>query len=185
MPRLTADQWAAIRLEWEGEPRATFSGLAKKFGVDKASISRQATRDGWVKRGQLAGINESAQRKADLLTDSAGNATQRKRNAGDLATRCESEDLRAEVTARHRREWAELELYRRQALKTMDEAKAAGDREGWSIAKLAADTAKAHLQSLQIKQDGERKAWGMDETAVKIDVTKASDAELEAIVRGR
>lgn len=164
---------------------ATFSGLALKHGVNKSEISRTAKRQSWAKTGQLAGINESAQRKADRLTDANGNPTQRKPNVVDLATREESEDLRAEINARHRQEWAELELYRRQALKTMDEAKAAGDREGWSIAKLAADTAKAHLQSLQIKQDGERKAWGMDETAVKIDVTKASDAELEALVRGR
>lgn len=162
MPRLTTDQWAAIRIEWEGEPLATFSGLSVKHGVNKSEISRTAKRQGWVKRGQLASINESAQRKADRLTNSTGNPTQRKPNALDLATRIESEDLRAEVAARHRMEWAELELYRWQALKTMDEAKTTGDREGWTIAKLAADTAKANLAALEIKQQGERRAWGLD-----------------------
>lgn len=162
MPRLTADQWAAIRIEWEGEPTATFSGLAEKYGVNKASISRTAWREAWVKRGQLAGINESAQRKADRLTDADGNATQRECNAVDLATRTESEDLRAEVTARHRREWAELEAFRKTALKAMKDAHEAGDRAAWMVAKLAADTARANISALDIKQHGERKAWGLD-----------------------
>jgi hypothetical protein len=162
MPRLTADQWAAIRLEWEGEPSATFSGLGAKFGVHNSEIGRRAKREGWAKRGQLAGINESAQRKADKLTDSNGNSTQRELRTSDLASRAESEDLRAAVTARHRTEWAELEGFRKTALKAMKDAHEAGDREGWQVAKLAADTAKANLSALEIKQNGERHAWGLD-----------------------
>ena len=162
MPRLTADQWAAIRIEWEGEPRATFSGLGEKFGIDKSEISRRSRREIWIKRGQLASINESAQRKADLLTDAQGNSTQRELNAGDLATRSESEDLRAAVTARHRIEWGELETFRQSALDAMQDAKEVGDRETWYIAKVAADTAKANLSALEIKQQGERRAWGLD-----------------------
>jgi hypothetical protein len=162
MPRLTVDQWAAIRMEWEGEPLATYTGLGEKFGVDKSEISRRAKRESWVKRGQLASINESAQRKADLLTDAQGNSTQRELNAGDLATRTESEDLRAAVTARHRVEWGELEEFRQNALAAMRDAHAVGDRETWSIAKVAADTAKANLSALEIKQQGERRAWGLD-----------------------
>ncbi|MBP8197362.1 MAG: hypothetical protein KAX64_02260 [Chromatiaceae bacterium] len=162
MPRLTADQWAAIRMEWEGEPLATYTGLGEKFGVDKSEISRRAKRESWVKRGQLASINESAQRKADLLTDAHGCSTQRELNTGDLATRTESEDLRAAVTARHRTEWGELEAFRQAALEAMQDARQNGDRETWSIAKLAADTAKANLSALEIKQQGERRAWGLD-----------------------
>ncbi len=162
MPRLTTDQWAAIRIEWEGEPLATFTGLGEKFGVDKANISRRSAREAWTKRGQLASINESAQRKADLLTDAQGHATQRNSNAGDLATRSESEDLRAAVTARHRTEWGDLEEFRQHALTAMQDAHAAGDRETWYIAKMAADTAKANLSALEIKQQGERRAWGLD-----------------------
>lgn len=162
MPRLTTDQWAAIRIEWEGEPTATFSGLAIKYGVDKSEISRRSRRETWVKRGQLASINESAQRKADRLTDADGNSTQRQLNALDLATRIESENLRAAVTARHRCEWAELEGFRRSALAAMEQAHEAGDKEAWQVAKLAADTAKANLAALEIKQQGERRAWGLD-----------------------
>lgn len=162
MPRLTTDQWAAIRIEWEGEPTATFSGLGEKFGVHNSEIGRRAKREGWVKRGQLAGINESAHRKADKLTDADGNSTQRELRTSDLATRTESEDLRAAVTARHRTEWAELEGFRKSALVTMRRAHEVGDKETWQLAKIAADTAKANLSALEVKQQGERRAWGLD-----------------------
>ena len=164
MPRLTTDQWAAIRLEWEGEPAQTYKALAERFGVQISSISRRSDREGWTKRNQLGSINESAQRKADLLTDADGNARQRQPEGKsvDLATRTESEDLRAAVTARHRTEWAELEGFRKSALVAMKKAHEVGDREGWSMAKLAADTAKQNLSALEIKQQGERRAWGLD-----------------------
>jgi len=116
MPRLKADQWAAIRIEWEGEPTATFSQLADKYGIDKAQVGRVAKRDGWTKIGQLANINEAAQRKADARCDSEGNSTQPKLNRQEIATRDESIDVRADVLERHRREWAELENYRKTAL---------------------------------------------------------------------
>lgn len=165
MPRLTADQWAAVRIEWEGEPTATFSGLAGKHGVDKASISRKAEAEGWSKRGQLGDINEAAQRKADARVDADGNATQRERNAGDLATRNESEDLRAAVIERHRRETAELQGFRKAALQAMKAAHEAGDKESWQIAKMAAETARTNLSALEISQSTERKAWGLDQQA--------------------
>lgn len=166
MPRLTADQWAALRLEWEGDPLATFSGLSKKFDINKSEISRKAEKEGWSKRGQIASINESAQRRADNYCDSHGNpTTQRKPNAIDLATRNESEAVRAAVLVRHRAEWSELEAFRKVALAAMKAAHEAVNREAWSIAKTAADTALANLRALEVKQEGERKSWGLNITA--------------------
>lgn len=164
MPRLTADQWAAIRLEWEGEPTATYLGLADNYGVAVSSISRKATTEGWTKKNQLATINEAAQRKADLRVDANGNATQTQRDGTvlDLANRNESEDVRAEILVRHRHEWAELENFRAISLERMIAAKESGDREPWQVAKIAADTALANMRTLEAKQAGERKAWGMD-----------------------
>lgn len=187
MPRLTEDQWAAIRIEWEGEPRVTMTELAERFGVNKSALSRKAKNEGWQKRGQLPSINEAAQRKADARFDVDGNSTstQREGTAVDLASRSESEDVRAAVLVRHRSEWSELELYRRHALEAMDKAKTEGNREEWTIAKTAAETAKSNLSALQIKQDGERKAWGMDDAAIRIDVSKASDEELERMAKGK
>jgi hypothetical protein len=201
VPRLSQDQWAAIRTEWEGEPQASFLGIANRYGVQASSISRRAIREGWAKRGQLASINEAAQRKADAEfgTESKGETQNKsKGTVADLAARDQSEDLRAAVLTRHRREWAELEIYRRHALLAMDRAKdtmdmaiaggvpaSAQDKDAWVAAKTAADTAKANMTTLQIKQDGERKAWGLDDAAIRIDVTRASDEELAAMVKGR
>jgi hypothetical protein len=82
-----------------------------------------------------------------------------------LATRDESIDVRAEVLERHRKEWGDLENFRKTALAAMKNAHEVGDKEAWSIAKLAADTAKANLSALEVKQQGERKAWGLGDDA--------------------
>jgi hypothetical protein len=162
--RLTPDQWAAIRLEWEGDPLATFNGMAQKHGVDVASVSRHASREGWSKRNQLGDINEAANRRADAQCNANGDAseTQRPNTASDLATRDESEAVRAAVLVRLRAEWAELEGFRKAALAAMKTAHTEGDKAAWSIAKMAADTALSNIRALSVKQEGERKAWGLD-----------------------
>lgn len=129
------------------------------------------------------------------------------------ATREESESVRATVLIRHRSEWAELELCRRHALDAANaaaerlqmheeirsnlyvegEAKEAAeamvkmlraDQSAWTVAKLAADTARANITALGAKQDAERKAWGLDEDGFRRDVRNMSDEELEEIVGG-
>ncbi|MBV5310450.1 hypothetical protein [Chromatium okenii] len=162
MARLTIDQWAALRLEWEGDQLASFHALAQKHGVDKANISRKAAKEGWSKTGQIRSINEHAQRLADAKVNAEGNVAQRERTSDDLATRDESAVLRAAVNVRMRQEWAELEGFRKTALKAMKDAHDSGDKGAWAIAKTAADTALANIRSLAVKQDGERKAWGLD-----------------------
>ena len=181
MPRLTDDKWAAMRIEWEGEPLATFSALADKYGVNVGNVSRKAAKEGWSKRGVLGDINEAASRRADTQTDATGNArqTQRPFGTGDLATRDESESLRAAVLVRLRAEWAELEGFRKSALVAMKTAHTSGDKAAWAIAKTAADTALANIRALQIKQDGERKAWGLDAQSEE-DIVITNPRRLEA-----
>lgn len=161
MPRLTADQWAAVRLDWEGDPSSTFCQLAIKHNVNKSEISRRANKQAWVKTGQLASINEAAQRKADNYTTPDGIETQQNPNTV-LASRDESIDVRAAIVIRHRVEIAELEGFRKTALKAMKDAHEKGDKENWNIAKIAADTARANISALDLKQMTERRAWGMD-----------------------
>ncbi|MGQ9815606.1 MAG: hypothetical protein ACUVR3_10745 [Candidatus Roseilinea sp.] len=167
MPRLSPDQWAAVRIEWEGDPLATFGSLAGKYNIDKAQLSRRARQEGWSKRNQIGSINEAAARRADAQTNPDGsktqrklNTTQRKLNAVDLATREESEAKRAAVLVRHRQEWAELEQFRQAALAAMKAAHE-GSRE-WREAKTAAETIAANARALDIKQQGEARAWMLD-----------------------
>lgn len=154
MPRLNSDQWAAMRMEWEGDPLMTIIALAAKYGINKSQISRVARRDSWVKTGQIATINENAQLRAD--------AQIRDLNATDLVSRIESEELRAAILLRLRREWEEIEGFRQSALIAMRNAHDSGDKTEWNIAKTAADTALANIRALAAKQDSERRAWGLD-----------------------
>jgi hypothetical protein len=46
-----------------------------------------------------------------------------------------------------------------------------------------AKLAKTAAETLKIKQDGERKAWGLDEVQNVGDLSNLSDAELEAMTK--
>lgn len=90
--------------------------------------------------------------------------------------RIESEDLRAEVLARHRQEWRQIAVLRQEAVKIRDTepAKAAA----------AIRFAKLTAEVTGLQQTGERRAWGLDEIVIP-DLTTKSDAELVAILEGR
>ncbi len=180
MARLTEDQWQAIRAAWEEDPTASYDAAAdraaKAGGFEaptKGAISQRATKDGgWSKRGQLSNINEAAQR----LADAAKLNREVNPYTGDrLAARGDSERLRADILARHRSEWEELDEARRAALDKMRECYVVSEdgrpnmaaKEEWTVAKMAAETARINLNALEIKQAGERKAWGLDDPAAE------------------
>lgn len=174
--KLTDDQWAAIRAAWEEDPAITYEGAAIRAAKEggfrvpsKGRISQKVKAEGgWSKRGQLSSINEAAQRLADKAKL---NAEVNSYSPDRLAARSESERLRAEILTRHRQEWEELDEARRAALNKMrecyqpnkDGGKNLSGREEWTVAKMAAETLKINLNSLEIKQAGERKSWGLDD----------------------
>jgi len=184
MARLDVEQWAAIRREWEEGPLVSYRQLAEAHGVDRTNISRKADKEGWQKKTSLTIINAAAQRKADSRVDSEGNEKRYERRRTDLpqSTEQQSEDLRAEVLTRHRKEWAELEGFRKAALAAMKKAHdEKGDIDEWKVAKLAVDTAHVNLRALAVKQTGEVRAWGLEYVP---DFSKLSDEQLKAMVKG-
>ena len=187
MPRLTESQWAAIRSEWESsidEPSLLTAAerAGHRHGFQhpaKGSVSKRmavdaAKGDPWERRSNLAAINASAHRIADgraLETKGDGVSSQKAQ-----ADRAESEDLRATVIARHRQEWLAVTALR-------DEA--AGRRhDDLADAMAKAKFAKIMAETVKIQQEGERKAWGLDDLG-DFDPSKLTDEQLEAIVRGR
>jgi len=51
LKKLTQEQWAALRGEWEkGE---LISVLSRKYGVNRSTITRRSRRAGWKERGAL------------------------------------------------------------------------------------------------------------------------------------
>ena len=170
--RLTDDQWAAIRAAYEQDPALSYEAAAERAAKagnfcapTKGRISQRSTQEGgWAKKGDLNAINQAAQRLADAakLNDEVNPFT-----PGKVAAREESERVRADVIVRHRREWLEIDGYRKAALLKMKQAIGTGagtiNKDEWMIAKMAAETLRTNLSALEIKQANERKAFGLDD----------------------
>lgn len=166
MPRLTQEQWAEARVEWEDNPTMTLNYISQKYDIHRSEVTRRAQKESWTKTRQIEAINEAAHRIADAQGNPTNpNITQHTPKALSIertATRIESVTARAEVLDRHRKEWLDVEVMRKVALKAMKTAHDAKEYDAWKVAKMAAETARANLQVLEIKQNGERKAWGLD-----------------------
>ncbi|MEI6560158.1 MAG: hypothetical protein WCO00_17305 [Rhodospirillaceae bacterium] len=188
MARLSESQWSEIRRVWETEPdepsfTVAAERAASRFGFkppNKVSVMRRkdaaaAAGYTWERRATLAGINAAAQRKADAAATRNAES-----NAVTLpvmqAAREESEDLRATVIGRHRQEWVEVAALRDEAI--------ALRHEDLSAAYGKARFAKITAEVVKLQQDGERKAWGLDDMG-DFDPSKMTNEQLEAIVRGR
>jgi hypothetical protein len=153
----------------------------------KSTIDDRAKKEGWQRHGNLNGINAAAHRKADTLIDSNGNRTVPDAQTGNfsnppepalfLASRQESEDKRAEVTARHRSEWKNIAVLRQEAL-TIRNTNPDGAMAKIKLAKLSAETTA-------IQQAGERKAWGLDIQVDMGSMKDLSDEQLESIIHGK
>lgn len=144
--RLTADEWTAIRQQYETDPRLSFGDLAEKHGISKQAIHKRATVEKWERVLSLAELNARAQTRADHLVDGRVDAETlaSTRKAGvDEAT-----ERRAAVLDRHRKE---VDAPR----KLVYQAIQSGDLEKAKLAKTVAET-------LRIAQELERKAWGLD-----------------------
>lgn len=186
--------WAEIQRHWEYDPdqpsyAVAATRAAEKFQFSppsKSTIDSRAKRENWERRGSMTGINQSAMRKADAMVNSDGTPvsdapSDGRSDASDAkkaqASRAESEDKRAEVTARHRQEWAQVAVLRQEALQRRN----ADSGESFHRLKIAKITAE--ITTLQ--QNGERKAWGMELTIDPAHIAEMSDAQLEAISAGR
>lgn len=185
-PPLTEAQWDAIRRSYEYDhdnPSMEMSAnrAAEKLGFGaptRAAVHKRSKAEGWVRRGSMAGIVDAAHRKADRMVQSDG------RSEPDplgeklaYEARQESEDKRAEVLARHRAEWQDVITLRQEAIDLREESRSESmDRA--KLAKTVAEVTKLH-------QDGERRAWGLDEVIALPDMNKMSEDELRAVAAGR
>lgn len=183
---LTEAQWDAIRRAYEYDPdnpsmEAAARRAAEKLGFrppSRAGVHKRSKAEGWLRRGSMAGIIDAAHRKADRLVSGDGR-TEPDPQEVKLAyeERLESEDQRAEVLARHRREWQHVITLRQEAIDIRGENQSeAMDRA--RLAKTVAEVTKLH-------QDGERRAWGLDEVVSLPDMNKMTEDELRAVAAGR
>lgn len=136
--------WETIRAEYEAG--ASQSELAKKHGVSRKAIQKHILSESWTQDVSGA-VNRLTEAKVAGLV--AGCDPKKKAEALNAAA-----DQKAAVINRHREEWT-----RHQAI--IDAAIANNDFERAKLAKITAET-------LKIRQEGERKAWGIqDKTEVE------------------
>ena len=192
---LTASQWAAIRQCWEYDPDeptldVAIGRMAEKHGFlppTKQAASKHKRVEDWQRRGSLKSIVQAAYRKADRMVTSEGAPEPPREDPFPargmpkveiaLQAREESEDKRAELLARHRQEWRQIAGLRQEAIK-LRESNAIQAEQRARLAKSAAETTK-------MQQDGERKAWGLDDMPALPDFTKLSDDQLRALMSGK
>lgn len=147
MARLTVEQWATVRAEYEAG--ATINSLAKKHGVSHTAIGNKCKAQDW--KQDLA---EVVRRKTEeKLAGAVATSDPLKREAAADA----EATRRAEVGKRHRDEWSAARALSYGAMKSKD-------FEAAKLAKISAET-------LKIIQEGERKAWGLDPAGTAPPVT--------------
>lgn len=129
--------WETIRAEYEAG--ASQSELAKRHGVSRKAIQKHITAEGWAQdiSGTLDRLTE-----AKVAGVVAGCDPQKKAAALDRAA-----DAKAAVIMRHKEEWEQHQQLIRAAVEN-------GDFDAAKLAKITAETIK-------IRQEGERKAWGI------------------------
>lgn len=136
--------WESIRAEYEAGKSQ--SALAKAYGLSRKAIQNHIRKEGWT---------QDISNTLDRLTEAkvagivAGCDSKKKAEALDRAA-----DAKAAVIRRHQSEWDEHMRLMREALETKD----------FDVAKLAKITA----ETLKIRQEAERRAWGItDKSALE------------------
>ena len=133
--------WETIRAEYEAG--ASMGELSRKHGADKAAISRRAKKEGWT-----PDLTKAVNRRAEAKVNGVVNTVDPKKRAEAVDS---AADRKAAVIMRHRDEWDKQQ-------EISDRAMAAEDFELAKLAKITAET-------LKIRQEGERKAWGIQDKA--------------------
>lgn len=154
MPRLTKDQWSAARIEWESDKSVNDSMLAEKYGITQQAVTKKRMADGWQRAGVMQNIAQRAQIQADeseiaqssSTTNAATKVVQHNQKADVVNVAVE---IRAKLLETHREDWKE-------------------HRKQFTISEIANDftlgkSAKITAEMLKIRQEGERKAYGLDE----------------------
>lgn len=113
--------------------------LSRRHGADKAAISRRAKKEGWAQT-----MTGAAERAVDAKVNGIVNTLDPEKRAAAIAS---AADEKASVILRHREEWDGQG-------RLIAEAVEGRDMEAVKLAKLVAET-------LKIRQEAERKAWGI------------------------
>jgi hypothetical protein len=125
------------------------------LSVWDVAILKRARKEGWAKMASMKAVVELAHAKADS-------------KVGRPTTE-QSVALRAEIIETHRDEWSDhRRLFTLEAMQGED---------GLAVARMA----KTAAESIKVRQEGERKAWGLDVIAEDSSSGVATLDELDAM----
>lgn len=166
---VTKYNWEQIQADYEAGQ--SMGVLSRRYGVNKSCISRRAKAGAWERISPEV-INQMA---LDKLNGIEEQVDPRDRKAVALN---DAIDRRVEVVRRHQHEWdVHKQLF--------DEVMSTRDFETAKLAKITAET-------LKIRQESERQAWGIDlmqqtqpqqDQIINIDFSHRSQSDLIALVR--
>lgn len=157
--------WTAIRALYESPPGISIAQLARKYdavGITKDDLIERRDAEGW-KQGKMLQDNALVNARAHAIADEYS------KELADLGDDITEEDVaratdrvvaetaaaaRAEIIDRHRREWKLINNLLTEQLRER-----ANTDKAFAKAKLTKITA----ETIKIKQEGERKAWGIDQ----------------------
>lgn len=164
MARMTPAQWQAARDRWEHDPRDGYLWLVGELAlpVSHVAVFKRARKEGWAKKVCLKSIVERAHRQADKVNLPVNE------KSGPL-TDAEAVDLRSEIIDTHRREWKD-----HRGLFPLSAMAVEGGLKLAQAAKSAADM-------LKVRQDGERRAWGLDALETETTSGNKTIEELDAL----
>jgi hypothetical protein len=150
---------AAARIMYEGTPGMTLAMVAEKVGIGKSTAGDYASAQKWKKKYKNGEVTKEALELADTykstVADLGPEVTPDQKS--EVIKQIADDDAiakRAELLARHRREWAAPRAMSAEAVQSRD----LDPIKAFDRAKLAKITA----ETLSIVQNGERKAWGLD-----------------------
>lgn len=144
MPRMTAEQWETIRAEREAG--SSFPELAARFGLSHQAIQKRAKAEAWDDGTDVAA---AVRRQVEAKVAGVPRNPEKRREAIDAAA-----ERGAKVIERHQEDW---EAHRKKF------GAIPADFETGKHAKISAEM-------LRIRQDGERRAWGLESEQAKPDV---------------
>lgn len=157
--KLTHDEWKTAQHIWENDTRPGFQWLKLELKLDCtiSAIKQQARKKGWQKKVTPREIKDRVFLEADKQIKMLSKLPLEKQHKDAQVAVERAIILRTDIIVKHRNEWQDFDKQFQPVLKNVENYKIEDDyfrKSSYNLKTLA--------ETIRIKQDGERKAWGLD-----------------------
>lgn len=177
---ISEEQWKEARILWESDDKISYGDVAKKLSISKQAVGKKAKVEGWQRKMNLQKVAAEAYRQADrksveadLSRETFAASPSKGASGVDVPTKkevppesVEAEPVDASLMTSEERAEAEavrkraeiLARHRQEAMTARANIYASMQKKDFELGKVA----KINAEALQIVQNLERKAWGLD-----------------------